>query len=336
MSLPNFLRASAAALCLATLSSAGGTAWFADFDLAQKEARKSGKDLLVDFTGSDWCGWCIRLHKEVFDHEAFDAGVAAHFVLVALDFPKSEEAKAKVPNPARNQELSELHGVRGFPTILLMNAAGEVYASTGYRKGGPEAYVAHLGELRASGKAALARIAAVVAAFEQAAPESRPAAWDALADAAQGLEPGSLFGARLAPGLAAAFTLDPENAQGRKLRAFELLFQLEEVDAAVVKEIRAFDPKNERGLLERTLQAQFERVTDDQGARAAIEALAQFEASATFKNPERALQLYTNAALWLARPLEDPEGAKPWAQKALALDVEDEELRSTLEELAGE
>jgi thioredoxin-related protein len=337
-SLP-FLRASVAAVCLAALSSAGSAGeatWFADFDLAQKEAQKSGKDLLVDFTGSDWCGWCIRLHEEVFDHEAFDQGVAEHFVLVALDFPKGEEAMAKVPNPQRNQALSVQHGIRGFPTILLMTGAGEVYASTGYREGGPEAYVTHLGELRTSGKAELQRLSALVAAFDQASPEAKPAAWDAIADAAQALEKGSPFAARLAPALTAAFALDKDNAQGRKLRALELLFTLDKVDDAVGTEVRAFDPKNERGMLERLLLMRFGQVSDDKSARAAIEALTQFEASASFADKQRALQVYARAARWLARNLKDPEGAKVWAQKALDLGLADEQLQGMLEEIVAQ
>src|SRR5262245_14207111 len=111
MHLSRLARVLAAAVSLASLAFAGGSQWFADYDLAQKEAEKTGKDLLVDFTGSDWCGWCIRLHGEVFEHEAFDRGVEKDFVLVALDFPHAKEVKAKVPNPERNAELLRLHGV---------------------------------------------------------------------------------------------------------------------------------------------------------------------------------------------------------------------------------
>jgi protein disulfide-isomerase len=94
--------------------------WFYEFDAAAAAAAESGKDLLVDFTGSDWCGWCHKLNDEVFDHQVFLDGVADQYVLVKLDFPRSDEAKAKVPNPDRNAELRDAHGVRGYPTILLM------------------------------------------------------------------------------------------------------------------------------------------------------------------------------------------------------------------------
>lgn len=126
---------------------AGGEGWLTDIDAAKKTAGESKKDLLIDFTGSDWCGWCIKLNDEVFKHDAFKAGVKDSFVLVEIDFPR---AKDKLPEDARkrNTELAEKYAVQGYPTILLCDAEGKPYAATGYQKGGPEKYVDHLNELR--------------------------------------------------------------------------------------------------------------------------------------------------------------------------------------------
>src|SRR6185295_16165266 len=110
--------------------------FIADFDKAAALAKKEHKDLLVDFTGSDWCGWCIKLHKEVFDFDSFLDGAEESFVLVALDYPNGDEAKAKVPNPARNDELRKKYAIAGYPTVLLMTPDGEVFAKTGYAPGG--------------------------------------------------------------------------------------------------------------------------------------------------------------------------------------------------------
>jgi thiol-disulfide isomerase/thioredoxin len=120
----------------------------ADFDKATQLAQKEGKDLFVDFTGSDWCGWCIKLHDEVFQHDAFLKPIQEDYILVALDYPRKEAAKALVPNPKRNQELKKKYAIRGYPTILLMTPDGEVYGKTGYRKGGPELYVEHVKKLQ--------------------------------------------------------------------------------------------------------------------------------------------------------------------------------------------
>lgn len=126
---------------------AGGEGWTSDFAAAKKQAAESKKDLLVDFTGSDWCGWCIKLVDEVFKHDAFKTGVKDTFVLVEVDFPK-DKSKLSQESQQQNQGLSTRYGVKGFPTILLCDAEGRPYAKTGYQKGGPESYVEHLNKLR--------------------------------------------------------------------------------------------------------------------------------------------------------------------------------------------
>jgi len=121
--------------------------WTTDFAAAKAEAAKSGKDLLLNFTGSDWCIWCKRLKAEVFDEEAFQTEEPQHFVLVTLDYPqdKSGQSEAEIE---QNEKLSGEFGVRGFPTIYLCDAQGRPYAQTGYQEGGAENYVSHLADLR--------------------------------------------------------------------------------------------------------------------------------------------------------------------------------------------
>jgi thioredoxin-related protein len=137
----------AAAMALIGTSLAGGEGWTSDFEAAKKQAAESKKDLLIDFTGSDWCGWCIKLNDEVFKHDAFKEGVKDSFVLVELDFPK-DKSKVSDEVRAQNEKLSAKYGVEGFPTILLTDSEGRPYAATGYQPGGPEKYVEHLNELR--------------------------------------------------------------------------------------------------------------------------------------------------------------------------------------------
>ncbi|NQX03036.1 thioredoxin family protein [bacterium] len=127
---------------------AGGEGWSADFAAAKKEAAEAKKDLLVDFTGSDWCSWCIKLDKEVFNQAPFKAGVKDKFVLVELDYPE-DKSKLSAATLKQNEELGKKYAVQGYPTILLTDADGRPYAATGYQDGGPEAYVKHLDELRA-------------------------------------------------------------------------------------------------------------------------------------------------------------------------------------------
>jgi len=101
--------------------------------------------MLLDFTGSDWCGWCIKLKKEVFTKAAFKKYADAELVLVELDFPRNKPQSQEIKE--QNEALAKKYGIRGFPTIVLLSPEGELVGKTGYRRGGAEAYVKHLEEL---------------------------------------------------------------------------------------------------------------------------------------------------------------------------------------------
>ena len=131
-----------------SLSTAAGDEWMTDFEAAKQKAAAENKDLLVNFTGSDWCSWCIKLVDEVFKHDAFKKGVADNFVLVDLDFPQ-DKSKLDESTQKQNEMLQEKYSIQGFPTILLLDDQGRPYAQTGYQAGGPEKYLTHLDGLLA-------------------------------------------------------------------------------------------------------------------------------------------------------------------------------------------
>jgi len=131
-----------------SLSTAAGDEWMTDFEAAKQKAAAENKDLLVNFTGSDWCSWCIKLVDEVFKHDAFKKGVADNFVLVELDFPQ-DKSKLDESTQTQNEMLQEKYSIQGFPTILLLDDQGRPYAQTGYQAGGPEKYLVHLDKLLA-------------------------------------------------------------------------------------------------------------------------------------------------------------------------------------------
>jgi thiol-disulfide isomerase/thioredoxin len=122
--------------------------WTTDWEAAKAQAAKEGKDLLIDFTGSDWCIWCKRLKGEVFDQAAFRDRAPGSFVLVELDFPQDKSGQSEVLQK-QNEKLMEQFGVDGFPTIYLADEQGRPYAQTGYQQGGAEPYLEHLAELAA-------------------------------------------------------------------------------------------------------------------------------------------------------------------------------------------
>jgi thioredoxin-related protein len=116
--------------------------WETDLEVAKKRAKDENKEILADFTGSDWCGWCIKLKKEVFDQPEFKEYAKKHLVMLELDFPNQKKLPAK--EVKQNAKLAEEFKVQGYPTILLMDAEGKEIARTGYQKGGPANYVEHL------------------------------------------------------------------------------------------------------------------------------------------------------------------------------------------------
>ena len=135
----------ALALCLSVVClAAAEPVWLTDLDEGIKVAKAEKKAILVDFTGSDWCGWCIRLKKEVFDQKEF-AAATKDFVLVELDYPQKKKQSAE--EKAKNKALAEKFSIEGFPTIMLLDANGEPFAQTGYVAGGPAKYLSHLAEL---------------------------------------------------------------------------------------------------------------------------------------------------------------------------------------------
>lgn len=116
--------------------------WETNFESALEKAKKAKKKLFVNFTGSDWCGWCVRLDREVFSKADFVEYADNNFVCVKLDFPKAKpltEAEKK-----QNQALAIQYKVTGFPTILVLDTDKSVLMQTGYQFGGSEAYIEHL------------------------------------------------------------------------------------------------------------------------------------------------------------------------------------------------
>lgn len=119
--------------------------WKTDLDAALTEANDQNKHVLINFTGSDWCGWCIKLEKEVFGQAAFKQFADDELTLVKIDFPRRKKQSTELT--AQNEKLLEKYGVRGFPTILLLSSEGELLAKTGYKAGGDEAYIKHIKDI---------------------------------------------------------------------------------------------------------------------------------------------------------------------------------------------
>jgi protein disulfide-isomerase len=127
--------------------------WHTDVSDAAKIALDEKKPLMLFFTGSDWCGWCIRLQKEVFHKPEFAKWAAENVVLVELDFPR----KTPQTDDLRKQNFSmqQMFGVTGYPTIWFVSPQQkegkkvnlDALGNLGYERGGPEAWLAKANQM---------------------------------------------------------------------------------------------------------------------------------------------------------------------------------------------
>lgn len=124
--------------------------WETDLQAACEKAKEAKKDVLVEFTGSDWGGFCEKLEKEVCSSPAFREGIRKKFVWVKLDFPRNAAQQNK-ESMAKNRQLKEHYGVKTMPRLILLDAIGRPYAETGYRRGGVEKFMKHLLTLHTRG-----------------------------------------------------------------------------------------------------------------------------------------------------------------------------------------
>lgn len=123
----------------------GAEGWLTDFEAAKQQAAEKKLPILADFSGSDWCGWCIKLDNEVFSKDEFKAYARDNVVLFLADFPSRKPQPEETKK--QNEILQQKYGIRGFPTVLLLDAEGKVLGRTGYQAGGPEKYVEHIKKL---------------------------------------------------------------------------------------------------------------------------------------------------------------------------------------------
>jgi len=307
-----------AAVLTSSLATAGDH-WVADYDEAVQLAKKQGKHLFVDFTGSDWCGWCIRLHEEVFDHDEFLTPMNKNYILVSLDFPNSEEIKAKVPNPQRNAALAQMHAVAGYPTVLLMTPDGQVYGRTGYEPGGAEVYVKHVNELRAKGMAALKAVTDSLDAFEKAEGEARTKALIAILNLLEKEGGDSAFAGSLAAPIKANWKSLTAKDQAK---AIGLLNDVGQADQGTLEGAKLLDPKNESGLYARSVLAYMEGIMEEAAIVPALVHLDALVETAASIDVGTAESLYLLGTYWNSEFAKNPERAKHYAAKGLEVTTE--------------
>ena len=134
-------------LALVTSTAAFAAAgWDDDYEKALAKAKAEKKMVVLDFTGSDWCGWCMKLDKEVFSKKEFKDYAKDNLILVEVDFPQTKKLPKKTQE--QNEKLQKEHSVRGYPTIIVLDSEGKKVGQLGYMEGGPTPFIAKLDELK--------------------------------------------------------------------------------------------------------------------------------------------------------------------------------------------
>lgn len=135
------------ACCALIQVRAAELSWSTDVPQAVSKAKADDKLVLLDFTGSDWCSWCIKFKNEALDTKEFRDYAGKNLVLVELDFPNKKEQSAELK--AANKALSDKYNVTGFPTFVVLNKDGkEIGRQVGYKPGGPQAFIAEINDFK--------------------------------------------------------------------------------------------------------------------------------------------------------------------------------------------
>lgn len=120
--------------------------WMDNFEDASKQAEETHKQILINFSGSDWCGPCIRLRKEILETEAFEKYASEHLVLVRADFPRQKKNRLSAQQIKLNEALAERYNPDGkFPFTVLTNEKGKVIRTwEGFPEESPESFIAQV------------------------------------------------------------------------------------------------------------------------------------------------------------------------------------------------
>lgn len=124
--------------------------WMGDFSQAQELAKANHKQILINFSGSDWCGPCIRLRKEILESENFEGYASNNLLLVRADFPRQQKNQLPKAQVKLNEALAERYNKDGkFPYTVLVDENGKVLkAWDGFPDESPEAFIAEIDRLK--------------------------------------------------------------------------------------------------------------------------------------------------------------------------------------------
>lgn len=254
-------------------------------------------------------------------------------MLVSLDFPRGEEAKAAVPNPDRNQALSEKYEIAYFPSVILMTADGEEYLRTSNIGVDAPEYLEHIRTSAAGAKKAMSAARALKEKYAKAEDKAAVvreaiAAIDSVPEGASSLK-------TLAEVVRQGLVLDPENKSGLKLASLTALLESGTADVGEGQLALSMDPKNELGLYEQVVAKEYEQIQDEEGMNNFLAHAQALYDSGKVHDPEKVAMAFAVAAYMLVNERDDAEKAKVFAAKALELGHLPDFVVPIMKELVG-
>jgi thioredoxin-related protein len=116
--------------------------WKSTFEEAKEQALNENKNILLVFSGSDWCAPCIKLDKTIWQSDAFKTVANEKWVIYKADFPKKKENTLPVELATTNKNLAEIYNKSGnFPLVILLNNLGSILGMSGYKNVSPTEYI---------------------------------------------------------------------------------------------------------------------------------------------------------------------------------------------------
>ena len=116
--------------------------WQTNFEEAKKIATEQDKNVVIVFSGSDWCAPCIKLDKNIWQSEAFKKEAAAEWVLVKANFPRKKANELPKEQTEHNRKLAEKYNMEGsFPLVVVLDKNGKVLGKMGFKNVSPEEYI---------------------------------------------------------------------------------------------------------------------------------------------------------------------------------------------------
>ncbi len=113
--------------------------WATNYRAAVAQAKEQDRRVFLFFTGSDWCGWCMKLNQEILSTPEFARYAQEKLVLVEVDFPRGKSQSAELKK--QNATLQRIFEIEGYPTVVVLDKMGRAVGRLGYQEGGPEPFV---------------------------------------------------------------------------------------------------------------------------------------------------------------------------------------------------